>query len=84
MYFSTLTDKLWIRTDELVVEALVVAFAVVMRGELGRCATNRAFAKQNQSLQARLLYRAYKSLRVCVGLSLQIRRMAPLKVDVSE
>jgi len=29
LHFSALADESWIRTDELVVEALVVAFAVV-------------------------------------------------------
>jgi hypothetical protein len=45
-------DEVWIRADQLFAEALVVAFAVVMDAELAGCATNRAFAKKNQSLQA--------------------------------
>src|SRR4051794_4608152 len=59
-HFSALVDEFWIRADELVFEALMVAFAVVMHGELRRCATNRAFAKQDQPFQARLLNRAHK------------------------
>src|SRR5215510_10133411 len=44
-HFRALTDKCWIRADQLVIEPLVVAFAVVMHDEFGRCATNRGFAK---------------------------------------
>jgi hypothetical protein len=44
-HFRALTDKCWIRADQLVIEALVVAFAVVMHDEFGSGATNRAFAK---------------------------------------
>ena len=44
-HFATLTDESWIRGDQLVIEALMVAFTVVMRSEFGRRATHRAFAK---------------------------------------
>jgi hypothetical protein len=33
----------------------MVAFTVVMGGELKCCGTSRAFAEQDQSLQARLI-----------------------------
>jgi hypothetical protein len=55
-----------------------------MHSEFGRRATNRAFAEQDQSLQTRLLDRTHESLSIGVGMSLQMRRMATLKVDVSE
>jgi hypothetical protein len=35
LHFFALTDESWIRADQLVAEVLVVAFAVVMHGELG-------------------------------------------------
>jgi hypothetical protein len=57
---------------------------MVMHSEFGRRATNRAFAEQDQSLQTRLLDRTHESLSIGVGMSLQMRRMATLKVDVSE
>jgi hypothetical protein len=41
-YVPTLPEKFRIRTDQLVIEALVVAFGVVMRRELGRCPTSAA------------------------------------------
>ena len=50
-YSATLADGFRIRADQLIIEALMVAFTVVMHSEFGRCATNRAFAKQDQSLQ---------------------------------
>src|SRR5262249_30064285 len=39
-HFLALADECWIRADQLVLEALMVAFAVVMHDEFGRCATN--------------------------------------------
>jgi len=42
------------------------------------------FAEQDHPIKARFLYSPHKSLRVGVGMSLQVRRMAILKVDVSE
>ena len=50
-HVSPLADEFRLRADQLVDETLMITFAVVMHGELGRCATNRAFAKQDQSLQ---------------------------------
>ena len=47
----------------------MVAFTVVMHSEFGRCATNRAFAKEDQSLQATLLDRAHESF--CVGIPIR-------------
>src|SRR3954453_17447740 len=73
-HFSALAYEFWIRADELVFEALMVAFAVVMHGELRRCATNRAFAKQDQPFQARLLNRAHKTLRVRVQIRTSCRQ----------
>jgi hypothetical protein len=73
-HFSALANEFWIRADELVVEALMVALTVVMRGERGRSATNRALTKQDQSFQARLFNRAHKTLRVRVQIRTSCRQ----------
>src|SRR5215471_9986353 len=39
-HFPALADEFWIWTDELVLETLVIAFAVVMHDKLRRCAAN--------------------------------------------
>src|SRR5262249_42748591 len=71
-YFTALTDRFRIRADQLVVETLMVAFTVVVHNEFGRCATNRAFAKEDQPVQARLLDRAHESL--CIGVQIRTSR----------
>ena len=83
-HFPALTDEFRLRTDQLVAESLMVAFAVVVHDEFTCRTSDRGFAKQDQSLHARLLDRAHESLRVGVRMSLQMRRMATLKVDVSK
>jgi hypothetical protein len=44
----------------------------------------RAFAEEDHTLQAGFLDAAYKSLRVGVQVSPQMRRMATLRIDLSE
>jgi hypothetical protein len=70
--------------DELVTQALVIAFIVIMGDEILNSCPQPAFTEENEPLQAAFFDTAHKSLRVGVGMSLRMRRMATLKVDVSE
>ena len=53
-------------TDQCIVQTLVVAFAMVMRNELGCRFPHRPLAEQNHPLQARFLDRPYKPFGVGV------------------
>jgi len=68
----------------LLIQALVVVFTVVMCHEVLNGRPQRTLSKQDQPFQAGFLDASHKSLGVGVGMSLQMRRMATLKVDVSE
>jgi hypothetical protein len=54
-------------------------FAEVFQG-----AAQRAFPEQNEMRKTLALHRAHPSLREGIRMSLQMRRMATLKVDFSE
>jgi hypothetical protein len=74
----------WVGKNQTVAQTLMIALAVVMGHEiLNRCPQG-AFAKQDQPFQTGFLDAAYKAFGVGVGMSPQMRRMATLKVDVSE
>src|SRR5262249_22398616 len=70
--------------NQSVAQTLMVALAVVMGHEVLNSCPQRAFSKQDQPFQTGFLDAAHKSLGVSVRMSLQMRRMATLKVDVSE
>jgi hypothetical protein len=62
----------------------MVAFFVIMLLELGKRFPQGTFPEQDQVGQALLFNRSHPALRESVGMTLQMRRMATLKVDVSE
>src|SRR5438270_760495 len=70
--------------QKLIAFTLMISFLVIMRNEILNGSSERCFAEQDQALQTRLFDRAYESLSICVGMSLQMRHMATVKVDVSE
>jgi len=70
--------------DELVRQTLMIALAMIVGDEVLNGCPQRVLTEQDHALQAGLLDAAYKSLRVGVRMSLQMRRMATLKVDVSK
>ena len=74
----------WVRTDQCIVQTLVVALAMIMRDEFGSRFPHPGLAEQDHPLQAGFLDGPYKPFGVGVGMSLQMRCMATLKVDVSE
>ena len=55
-----------------------------MRDELGSRFAHRTLAEQDHPLQTRFLDRPHKPFSLGIRISLQMRRMATLKVDVSE
>ena len=65
----TLSDMGWVRADQLVLDTLMVAFDMIVRGEFGCGATERALTKQNQAVQARFFNRAHETL----GVGIQVR-----------
>jgi len=70
--------------DQPVRKTLVVSLDVIMQNELINSSPQRAFAKEDHSVHAEFLDAANEPFRVSVRMSLQMRRMATLKVDVSE
>ena len=62
----------------------MIAFAMKVLEKIGHRAPQRTFPEQDQSRQALLFNRTNPALRVGIRMSLQMRRMATLKVDVSE
>jgi hypothetical protein len=57
---------------------------MMVRHEISDGRLERPLSKQNHPVQAGFLDASYKSLRMRVGMSVQIRRLATVKVDVSE
>jgi hypothetical protein len=55
-----------------------------MADEILNSCPQRPFAEQDEPFQAGLFDAAHKPLSVRVGMSLQMRRMARLRIDVSE
>ena len=72
------------RKQQLVRLTLVIPLAVIMFAEVFQGAAQRAFPKQNEMGKTLALHRAHPALREGIGISLQMRRMATLKVNVSE
>ena len=73
-----------IRQDQPIAETLVVALAMIMHNEFVNRFAQCAFTEENHALQAGFLDAAYKSLRMGVQVSPQMRRMATLRIDLSE
>ena len=79
----TLSDVGRVRADQLVLDALMVAFDVIVRGEFGCGAADRALTKQNQAVQTRFFNRAQEPLCEGIRMCLQMRRMATLRTELS-
>jgi hypothetical protein len=73
-----------VRLNQSVVQTLMVPLAVIMSHEVLNGCPQRTFPKEDQPFQAGLLDAAHEALRMRVGMSPQMRRIATLKVDVSE
>ena len=74
----------WYGVNDPMVQSLVIAFAMIVRREILNSCSQGAFSEQNEPVQTAFLSTAHESLGVGVGMSPQMRRMATLKVDVSE
>ena len=72
------------REEEKVALTLMVSLLVKVLEKIGHRPPQRTLPEQDQSRQALLFNRTNPALRKRVGMSLQMRRMATLKVDVSK
>ena len=70
--------------DQPVTETLVVSFQMIMPHKFGNPFAQRILAEPDHAIQAGFLDAADESFGIGIGMSLQMRRMATLKVDVSE
>ena len=73
-----------IREDEQIANALMISLTVIMCDEFPNRCAKRVFSEQNHPFQTRLLYSANEAFGVAVRMSLQMRRMATLRSDLSE
>jgi len=60
------------RHDQLIAEALMVAFAMIVLDELPDGSPERPFTDENHPIQTGFLDRPYEALRVCVGVGRQL------------
>jgi hypothetical protein len=72
------------RKQQLVRLTLVIPLAVIMLAEVFQSASQRAFTKQNEMGKTFTFHRAHPSLREGIQMSPQMRRMATLRIDLSE
>ena len=57
----------WVRTDQCILQTLVVALGMIMRDEFGNRFPHRPFAEQDHPLQAGFLDGPYEPFGVGVG-----------------
>src|SRR5712691_8785803 len=62
------------RHDQLIAQALMVAFAMIVLDELADGSPERPFTDENHPVQAGFLDRPYEALRVRIGVSHQLHR----------
>jgi hypothetical protein len=67
----TITGVTCIRDDQLIIEALVVAFTMIMAQKFTNTSPKRALTEHNHALKTRLLDGPHKPLRM----GIQIRRV---------
>ena len=72
------------RFDQAISQSLMVAFKMIMDHEVLNGRPQRTFPEQDQPFQTGFLDAADEPLRVGVGMSLRMRRMATLRSDFSE
>ena len=70
--------------DQLVTEALVISFQMVMTDELGGSLSNRLLAEQNQPFETRLLNRPHESFRVGVQIGAPWRNLDGRNARIGE
>jgi hypothetical protein len=81
---STMTSFAFIGHNQAVAETLVVSLAVIVQNELVNSLAQCPFTKEDHSVQAGLLDAANEALRIGIQMSPQMRRMAALRIDLSE
>src|ERR1700674_6074179 len=83
VYWRIIRSNSRVTVDQFVAEALMISFSVVMVRVFGHRATQRRLPDEDHPIQAFVLDRANKSLRICIGESSQLRRLATIRADVS-
>jgi hypothetical protein len=68
-----------VAVDQFVAEPLMIAFAMIMDDELRECTTKVPLTERNHAVQAFLLDRSNKPLRMRIGVSRRLHRLRAVR-----